>query len=369
LIKKEHGVHGSQIAAPDRLKFSNPMKYTNIPKTNIKVSKICLGTMTFGEQNTKAEAHEQLNYALSQGVNFIDTAEMYSVPGRQETQGDTERFIGAWMKDQKREDLVLATKITGPSPGLSYIRENMDFSDASIDEALHNNLKRLQTDYVDVYQLHWPERKTNFFGKLNYKHDFEDKWEDNFNRIVAKLDSLVKEGKIRHYGISNETPWGVMRHLEESKKNNFSQVKTIQNPYSLLNRTFEVGLSEISMREEVGLLAYSPLAFGVLSGKYLQGDLPKKSRLKLFPVFSRYNSEQARFLTQQYADLAQKHNLSLTEMSLAFVTQQPFVTSNIIGATTLKQLKQNIETVNIVLSDEILQEIDQIQLLQPNPAP
>jgi aryl-alcohol dehydrogenase-like predicted oxidoreductase len=345
------------------------MKYTNIPKTDIKVSKICLGTMTFGEQNTKAEAHEQLNYALSQGVNFIDTAEMYSVPGRQETQGDTERFIGAWMKDQKREDLVLATKITGPSPGLSYIRENMDFSDASIDEALHNNLKRLQTDYVDVYQLHWPERKTNFFGKLNYKHDFEDKWEDNFNRIVAKLDSLVKEGKIRHYGISNETPWGVMRHLEESKKNNFSQVKTIQNPYSLLNRTFEVGLSEISMREEVGLLAYSPLAFGVLSGKYLQGDLPKKSRLKLFPVFSRYNSEQARFLTQQYADLAQKHNLSLTEMSLAFVTQQPFVTSNIIGATTLKQLKQNIETVNIVLSDKILQEIDQIQLLQPNPAP
>jgi len=345
------------------------MKYTTLQNTNIKVSKICLGTMTFGEQNTESEAHEQLNYAIEKGINFIDTAEMYSVPGRQETQGSTEKFIGSWLKNQKREDLVIATKITGPSPGLSYIRDTMGFSNSAIDDAIEKSLKRLQTDYIDVYQLHWPERSTNFFSQRNYKHDFEEKWEDNFKEVVEKLDSLVKEGKIRHYGVSNETPWGLMRHLDESKKNNLTRCKTIQNPYSLLNRTFEIGLAEISIREKVGLLAYSPMAFGMLSGKYLDGKMPKNARLTLFPVFSRYNSNESRFLTQKYADLAKELGISLAELSLAFVNQQSFVDSNIIGATSMEQLKENIGSIHVELSKETLNRIDEIQDLQPNPAP
>ncbi len=345
------------------------MKYTTIQNTNIKVSKICLGTMTFGEQNTESEAHEQLNYAVEKGINFIDTAEMYSVPGRQETQGNTEKYIGSWLKNQKRDELVIATKITGPNSGLSYIRDNMGFSNEAIDDALEKSLKRLKTDYIDVYQLHWPERSTNFFSQRNYKHNFEDKWEDNFKEVIEKLDSLVKEGKIRHYGVSNETPWGLMRHLEESKNNNLTRCKTIQNPYSLLNRTFEIGLAEVAMREKVGLLAYSPMAFGMLSGKYLGGKMPKNARLTLFPVFSRYNSNESRFLTQKYADLAKELNLSLAQLSLAFVTQQPFVTSNIIGATSMEQLKENISSIHVELTEETLQKIDEIQELQPNPAP
>ncbi|VAW18559.1 Tas protein, an NADP(H)-dependent aldo-keto reductase [hydrothermal vent metagenome] len=345
------------------------MKYTTIPNTNIKVSKICLGTMTFGEQNTESEAHEQLNYAVEKGINFIDTAEMYSVPGRQETQGNTEKYIGSWLKNQKRDELVIATKITGPNPGLSYIRDNMGFSNKAIDDALEKSLKRLKTDYIDVYQLHWPERSTNFFSQRNYKHNFEDKWEDNFKEVIEKLDSLVKEGKIRHYGVSNETPWGLMRHLEESKNNNLTRCKTIQNPYSLLNRTFEIGLAEVAMREKVGLLAYSPMAFGMLSGKYLGGKMPKNARLTLFPVFSRYNSNESRFLTQKYADLAKELSISLAQLSLAFVTQQPFVTSNIIGATSMEQLKENIGSIHVELSKETLNKIDEIQDLQPNPAP
>ncbi|MBL4938909.1 MAG: aldo/keto reductase [Lutibacter sp.] len=345
------------------------MKYTTIQNTDIKVSKICLGTMTFGEQNTEIEAHQQLNYAVDKGINFIDTAEMYSVPGREETQGNTEKFIGSWLQHQKRENLVVATKITGPSEGLSYIRNKMGFSNEAIDDALGKSLKRLKTDYIDVYQLHWPERSSNFFGNRNYKHNIDEKWVDNFKEIIEKLDSLVKEGKIRHYGVSNETPWGLVRHLTESTNNKFTRCKTIQNPYSLLNRTYEIGLAEISMREKVGLLAYSPMAFGMLSGKYLNGRMPEGSRLKLFPVFSRYNSDQARFLTQKYTDLAKELNISVAELSLAFVNQQPFVTSTIIGATNLEQLSENIGSIDIELSQETLQKIDEIQELQPNPAP
>ncbi len=345
------------------------MNYTTIQNTDIKVSKICLGTMTFGQQNTEIEAHEQLNYAVENGINFIDTAEMYSVPGRKETQGSTERFIGSWLKDQKREDLVVATKIAGPNPGLSYIRENMGFSNEAIDDALEKSLKRLKTDYVDLYQLHWPDRNANYFGKRNYQHNFDEKWNDNIKEVIEKLDSLVKEGKIRHYGVSNETSWGLMKHLTESTNNQLSRCKTIQNPYSLLNRIYETGLAEISMREKVGLLAYSPMAFGMLSGKYLDGKTPENSRLTLFPVFSRYNSDQSLFLTQKYSDLAKKLNISLAQLSLAFVTQQPFVTSNIIGATTMEQLKENISSIHVELSKETLQIIDVIQELQPNPAP
>jgi len=347
------------------------MRYTTLPNTDIKVSKICLGTMTFGEQNTEDDAHEQLNYAIDQGINFIDTAELYSVPGRKETQGSTERFIGSWLKDQKREDLIIGTKIVGPNPGLSYIRNNMGFSNEAIDDAIEKSLKRLQTDYIDLYQLHWPERKANFFGARNFKHNSEDKWQDNFNEIIEKLNSLVKEGKIRHYGVSNETAWGLMKHLNVSSNKGFSRCKTIQNAYSLLNRTFEANLAEVSYRENVGLLAYSPLAFGTLSGKYLK-EKPKDARLELYPQLNKirkYLSEESVFVTKKYFELAQSNNLRLAQLALAFVNQQPFVTSNIIGATTLAQLKENIGSIEVNLSKEILEEIDRINELQPNPAP
>lgn len=345
------------------------MKYTTIPNTSIKVSKICLGTMTFGQQNTESEAHEQLNYAVEKGINFIDTAEMYSIPGKKETQGKTEQFIGSWLTDQKRENLVIATKVTGPFEYFNYIRENLGFSREVIYDALNKSLSRLQTDYVDIYQLHWPERNTNFFGKRNYAHDKNEKWEDNFKEVIETLDKLVKEGKIRHYGVSNETSWGLMRHVTESNFNNLTRCKTIQNPYSLLNRTFEVNLSEVSMRENVGLLAYSPMAFGMLSGKYLNGNMPENSRLKLFPSYSRYTNDQALFLTQKYADLAKNLTISLAQLSLAFVNQRDFVTANIIGATTKEQLKENISSIHVELSKETIEQIDKIQDLQPNPAP
>jgi aryl-alcohol dehydrogenase-like predicted oxidoreductase len=283
------------------------MRYTTIPGTDIRVSKICLGTMTYGQQNTEAEAHEQLSYALDQGVNFIDTAEMYSIPGRKETQGSTERYIGSWLKDQKREELVVATKITGPMPYFNYLRDNLGFSREVIHSALDQSLKRLQTDYVDVYQLHWPERNVNFFGQRNYVHKENEAWTDNFQEVIETLDRLVKEGRIRHYGVSNETSWGVMRQLQESDKHGLARCKTIQNPYSLLNRTFEINLAEVSMREKVGLLAYSPLAFGVLSGKYLGGRMPEKSRIKLFPNYSRYSNPQALHLTEKYKEMADRH--------------------------------------------------------------
>lgn len=345
------------------------MKYTKIPNTDIKVSKICLGTMTFGEQNTELEAHEQLNYAASKGVNFIDTAEMYSIPGRKETQGNSERFIGSWLKDQKREDFVIATKVTGPNPYFSYLRTPQPFTKKLIKSAFEESLKRLQTDYVDLYQLHWPDRNVNFFGKLNYEHNSEEQWQDNINQVVTTLDEMVKEGKIRNYGVSNETPWGTMRHLQESTTHNLTRVKTIQNPYSLLNRSFEIGNAEVAMRENIGLLAYSPLGFGVLSGKYFKGNLPEKSRLKLFPNYNRFSNEQAMFLAEKYSEMAKKYNLSLVELALAFVQEQPFLTTSIIGATTMEQLKENIATIDVRLTPEMLLEINSIHTLQPNPAP
>ncbi len=345
------------------------MKYTNLPGTDIKVSKICLGTMTWGQQNTEAEGHAQMDYAVEQGINFFDTAEMYSVPGRKETYGSTEKIIGSWFKNTgKREDIVLASKIAGPNPGLAYIRENMDFSPASLKLSLDKSLQRLQTDYIDLYQLHWPERKTNFFGKRGYVVQ-EDAWEDNIRLVLETLDGFIKEGKIKHIGLSNETPWGIMRFLEESKYNNLPKITTVQNPYSLLNRLFEVGSAEVCMRENVGLFAYSPLAFGVLSGKYLTGESLPDSRLTLFPQFSRYNSTQCAEATKLYSEIANKNGLSLSQMSLAFVTQQAFVTSNIIGATTMEQLRENIGSIEVVLPDEIIKEINAVQAIIPDPAP
>lgn len=345
------------------------MKYTTLPNTDIKVSKICLGTMTFGEQNTEADGHAQMDYALENGVNFFDTAEMYSVPGRQETYGSTEKILGTWFKKSgKREEVVLASKIAGPNPNFGYMREKLDFSPASIKFALDQSLQRLQTDYIDVYQLHWPERKTNYFGQRGFKVQ-EDGWEDNIHNVLETLDGFIKEGKIKHIGFSNENPWGIMRFLEESKYSNLPRIKTIQNPYSLLNRLFENGSAEICLRENVGLLAYSPMAFGVLSGKFLTGEAHPNARIKLFPQYSRYNSAQCIEATRLYQEIAKKNGLTLTQLSLAFIEEQPFVTSTIIGATSLEQLKENIDTIQVSLSDEILKAIDEVQAVIPDPAP
>ncbi|KDN56555.1 NADP(H)-dependent aldo-keto reductase [Flavobacterium seoulense] len=343
------------------------MKYTTLPDTDIKVSKICLGTMTFGQQNTEADGHAQMDYAVANGINFFDTAEMYSVPAREATYGSTEKIIGTWFKKSgKREEIVLASKIAGPNPNFGYMRDKVDFSPASLQYALDKSLQRLQTDYIDLYQLHWPERKTNFFGQRGFKVQ-EDAWEDNIQLILETLNGFIKEGKIKHIGLSNETPWGIMRFLEESKYNNLPKIKTVQNPYSLLNRQFEVGSAEICARENVGLFAYSPMAFGVLSGKFLTGENPN-ARIKLFPQFSRYNSAKCTEATKQYVEIAKKHNLSPAQMALAFVTQQAFVTSNIIGATTLEQLKENISSIDLILSDEIINEINAVHAVIPDPA-
>lgn len=345
------------------------MKYTTLPNTNIKVSKICLGTMTFGEQNSPSESHSQIDYALDHGINFIDTAEMYPIAAREATFGNTEKIIGTWLKKSaKRDDIVLATKIAGPNRNLGYIRENLDFSKASLQLSVDKSLQRLQTDYIDLYQLHWPERKINFFGQRGYTLQ-EDAWEDNFQEVLQTLAELIQQGKIKHFGISNETPWGLMRFLEESKKHNLPRITTIQNPYSLLNRTFEMGLAEACHRENVGLLAYSPLAFGVLSGKYLAAKSLPEARLNLFPQFVRYNSEQTKTATRLYQEVADNFGLTLTELSLGFVLQQPLVTSAIVGATSLLQLEKNIDTITVHLSQAILQEIEKVQNLIPDPAP
>jgi aryl-alcohol dehydrogenase-like predicted oxidoreductase len=345
------------------------MKYTTLPNTEIKVSKICLGTMTFGQQNTEAEGHEQMDYALEKGVNFFDTAEMYSVPAREETYGSTEKIIGTWFKKTgRREEVVLASKIAGPNPNFIYMRDKNDFSPASIKYALDNSLQRLQTDYIDLYQLHWPERKTNFFGQRGFTVQ-EDAWEDNIHAVLDTLGDFIKEGKIKHIGLSNETPWGIMRFLEESKHHHLPRVKTVQNPYSLLNRLFENGSAEICLREDVGLLAYSPMAFGILSGKFLTGEKHPNARLNLFPQFVRYNSAQCTEATKLYQGIALKNGLSLTELSLAFIEQQPFLTSTIIGATTMDQLKENIETIQVSLSEEIMKAINEVQAIIPDPAP
>ncbi|MBZ4043333.1 NADP(H)-dependent aldo-keto reductase [Flavobacterium hibisci] len=345
------------------------MKYTTLPNTDISVSKICLGTMTFGEQNTEAEGHQQMDYAFENGVNFFDTAEMYSVPAREETYGSTEKIVGSWFKKTgNRDKIILASKIAGPNPNFGYMREKLDFSAASVKYALENSLKRLQTDYIDLYQLHWPERKTNCFGQRGFKVQ-DEAWEDNFREVLETFDVLIKEGKIKHIGVSNENAWGMMRFLEESKYQNLPRIKTIQNPYNLLNRLFEVGSAEVSVHENVGLLAYSPLAFGVLSGKFLTGEPHPNARINLFPQYKRYNSEQSTRATRLYQEIAQKHGLTLTELALGFVLQQPFLTSAIIGATTMEQLKKNIATVGIILSKEILDEIDNVQTIIPDPAP
>jgi aryl-alcohol dehydrogenase-like predicted oxidoreductase len=346
------------------------MRYVLLPNTEIFVSEICLGTMTFGNQNTEAESHSQLSFAKERGVNFIDTAEMYPIGGNATIFGSTERFIGSWIKkigQKEREKLILATKIAGPNRGMGYIREPLDFSKKSITNAVNLSLKNLQTDYIDLYQMHWPERVMNMFGQRGLA-TIDEQWQDSTFEVLTTFDGLIKEGKIKHIGVSNENPWGVMKFLNEAEKNNLPRIVSIQNPYSLLNRLFEVGLSEICMRENVGLLAYSPLGFGYLTGKHLFG-IEKNSRLDLFPNFVRYTNANCRKATQLYNLLAQENNLTLTEMAISFVKRQSFVTSTIIGATSIKQLEENMHAFTVKLSPEIVAEINAIQELHPNPAP
>jgi aryl-alcohol dehydrogenase-like predicted oxidoreductase len=345
------------------------MEFRKLGNTDIDVSRICLGTMTWGEQNSEAEGHAQLDMAVDYGINFIDVAEMYPVPPKAETQGRTEEILGTWLKNQPREKFIIATKVTGRSEGFDYLgRGETRLNRAQIMEAVEGSLKRLQTDYIDLYQLHWPDRATNFFGQLGYSHPAED---DSIplQETLTVLKELVDAGKIRHIGISNETPWGLMRFQHLAETMGMPRMVSIQNPYNLLNRTFEVGLAECAIREQCGLLAYSPLAFGVLSGKYLGGAKPSGARLTLFDRFQRYTNDKAQEATARYVTLAKEHLLTPTQMALAFVNQQPFMTSNIIGATSLEQLKENIESVNITLPDELMEAIEEIHADIPNPSP
>mgnify|MGYP002628473777 FL=1 len=343
------------------------MKYTTIPNTEINVSKICLGSMTWGNQNNEAEGHQQMDYAIGQGVNFIDTAELYPVPATAELSGRTSKIIGTWLKKSgNRDKVVIASKIAGGGDYTAHIRTT-GFSPKAIKEAIDLELERLQTDYIDLYQLHWPERDTNRFGVRNFKLD--TKWEDNFNEVLHSLDVEVKAGRIRNIGISNENSWGTMRYLEESKHHNLPRVATIQNAYSLLTRTFETDLAEVALRENVGLLAYSPMAFGVLSGKYIKGKADDNARLKLFPRFARYSGEKAEEAAKHYLKIAEGNNMTLAQMSLAFVNQQSFVTSTIIGATNIEQLKENIDSIDVTLSEDVLQQIEEVHQVIPNPAP
>ncbi|MFC3607193.1 NADP(H)-dependent aldo-keto reductase [Stutzerimonas tarimensis] len=345
------------------------MDRRRLGRTDLEVSALCLGTMTWGEQNTQDEAFAQIDRARAAGVNFIDTAEMYPVPPRADTYASTERYLGHYFKARgDRADWVLASKIAGPGNGISYIRDGqIKFNRQHIQAAVDASLQRLQTDWIDLYQLHWPERSTNFFGQLGYSHGEQDftPLEDT----LEALDEQVRAGKIRHIGLSNETPWGTMTFLQLAERRGWPRAVSIQNPYNLLNRSFEVGLAEIAMREQCGLLAYSPLAFGMLSGKYEQGARPANARISLYSRFTRYTNPQSESACSRYVALAREHGLDPAQMALAYVTSRPFVTSNIIGATSLPQLDSNLASAELRLSDELIQAIDAIHREQPNPAP
>ena len=345
------------------------MNYKKLGNTDINVSTICLGTMTWGEQNTQKEGFEQMDFALDKGVNFWDSAELYSVPPKQETFGHTEIIIGNWFeKTKNRNKVILATKVAGPAR--EYIRGGgNNYTLKRMTEALNDSLKRLKTDYIDLYQLHWPERNTNTFGKLGYVHNENEEW-NKFEDVLGHLNKFIKEGKVRDIGLSNETPWGVSKCLSLAKDQNLPRMMSVQNPYSLLNRIYEVGLAEISIRDKVGLLAYSPLASGYLTGKYRNNQLPKNSRLDRDGDFwTRYNKPNTKIAVDAYYEIAKKHNLNFAQMAIKFCEIQPFMTSVIIGATTMDQLKTNIESVNIKLDNNVIKEINEIQKTYPNPCP
>ena len=325
--------------------------------------------MTWGNQNTQDEGFAQMDYALDKGVNFFDCAELYPVPATKETYAETERIIGNWFaKTGNRDKVVLASKIAGTGDYTAHVRTN-GFSKEALNDAVNNSLKRLKTDYIDLYQLHWPERQTKMFGTRDYVHNPNDPWEDNFNEILHHLDEIIKTGKIRQVGISNEGAWGTMRYLEEYKQHSLPKMITIQNAYSLINRIFEVDLAEVAHRENIGLLAYSPMAFGVLSGKYIKGTDKDNARLNLFPRFNRYSGATATEAAKRYLKIAEDNNMSLAQMSLAFVNERPFLTSNIIGATSIEQLEENIDSINISLSEDVMKAINAVHAEIPNPAP
>lgn len=343
------------------------MQYTTLGRTGLKVSRICLGTMTWGEQNSEADAHAQMDMAVAEGVNFFDTAEMYPVAPRAQTQGRTEEYIGSWFrKTGRRHDIVLATKVIGPGM-FPYIRGGPRLDRAQVIEACETSLRRLQTEVIDLYQVHWPQRPTNYFGKLGYEHREVDG--PPIEETLGALDELVRQGKVRHVGISNETPWGLHEYLRLHREKGWPRVAAIQNPYSLLNRSYEIGLAEFAHREDVGLLAYSPLAMGTLSGKYLDGARPPNSRMALFTRFTRYSGPEAEAAIRAYVNLAREHGLDPAQMALAYVHSRPFLTSTIIGATTLEQLRSNLDSLRLELSSPLLEAIESLHRRYTIPAP
>ena len=345
------------------------MKFKKLGTTNLDVSLICLGTMTWGTQNTEKDAFEQMDYSVERGINFFDTAEIYSVPPNSESYGKTEEIIGNWFQKRKnRKKIILASKVAGP--GCEWIRGGgNNFNEKKIGEAIDGSLKRLKTDYIDLYQLHWPERSTNFFGRRDYSiNESEGQWH-SFESILEALKKYIKSGKIRYVGLSNETPYGLSKYIELSKNYNLPRMMSVQNPYNLVNRTYEIGMSEISIREKCGLLVYYPLAAGALSGKYRNGQMPRNSRQALFKGWERHLNPLAMKAYDEYFKLAKDNNLTMVQLAQAFVNSRPFVTSNIIGATTMEQLKENIDSININLTDEILEKINLIHNNNPNPSP
>ena len=347
------------------------MKYRKLGTTGLDVSVICLGTMTFGEQNTQQDGFDQMDYAFERGVNFFDTAELYAVMPRKETYGKTEEIIGNWFKEKKNRDkIILASKIASKSDGLEWIRggaEKLGFDKANMSAAIDASLKRLKTEYIDLYQLHWPERKIPRFGQLDYKYDPADNW-TSIEEVLYNLNELVKAGKILHVGLSNETPWGMMKFLQVSKEKNLPRMMSIQNVYSLVNRVFDIAHSEVSIAENLGLLAYSPLAGGRLSGKYIGGANPKNARYTLWPRrFSRHHTERGEIAIEKYVNLSKKYGIAPSTFANAFVNNRPFVTSNIIGATSMDQLKENIDSIDLILSEDMISEIEDIHLANPNP--
>jgi len=345
------------------------MKFKKLGNTDLDVSLICLGTMTWGTQNTEKDAFEQMDYSISQGVNFFDTAEIYSVPPTSDSYGKTEVMIGNWFEKRKNRDkIILASKVAGP--GCDWIRGGgNNFDEKKIGEAIDGSLKRLKTDYIDLYQLHWPERSTNFFGRRDYSYNNKEGEWNSFENILDALGKYIKSGKIRYIGMSNETPYGLSRYLEISKNKGAPRMMSVQNPYSLVNRTYEIGMSEISIRQKCGLLVYYPLAAGALSGKYRKGEMPKNSRMALFKGWERHLNPLAMRAYDKYYKLAKDFNLTMVQLAQSFVNSRPFVTSNIIGATTMEQLKENIDSVNIDFTDEMMERVDKIHNENPNPSP
>jgi aryl-alcohol dehydrogenase-like predicted oxidoreductase len=347
------------------------VRYKMLGNSGINVSIICLGTMTYGEQNTEKEGHRQLDFAIDEGVNFIDSAELYAIPPKVETYGKTESIIGSWLSMRgRRNEVILASKIAGGGEWVNHIRGGKTrFTEDYITEAISASLKRLRTDYIDLYQLHWPERNTNYFGKLGYEAGAKEAALTPIAETLRALKKQVEAGKIRYVGLSNETPWGIMQFLTLAKEYDLPVIVSVQNPYNLLNRSYEIGNAEISHRENVSLLAYSPLGFGVLSGKYLNNKKPAEARITKWPNYARYSSEQGTAATRSYVALAMKYGLDPAQMALAFVNEQAFVASNIIGATTMLQLESNIASVDIQLSRELRSDIEEVHNKYPNPSP